>query len=142
MAHLTNPLVSPEQLASSTRINDALPRSAQDLIRFSTARLTQAAGILLRLPQSVSAQAVVVLYRYWAIEELTRDEFKVAYPTESRGSMDTNNHAGYLSSCGLFNSQGFSSPALPSVYCKRLHLPLLLLLGFSVSPIVGFKEST
>lgn len=79
MAHLTNPLVSPEQLASCTRINDALPQSAQDLIRFSTAKLTQAAGILLRLPQSVSAQAVVVLYRYWAVEELTRDEFKVAY---------------------------------------------------------------
>ncbi|KFX99778.1 hypothetical protein V495_04068 [Pseudogymnoascus sp. VKM F-4514 (FW-929)] len=76
MAHLANPLVSPEQLASSRRINDALPESAQDLIRFSTARLTQAAGILLRLPQSVSAQAVVLLYRYWTVEELTRDEFK------------------------------------------------------------------
>lgn len=79
MAHLTNPLVSPEQLASCRRINDALPQSAQDLIRFSTGRLTQAAGILLRLPQSVSAQAVVVLYRYWAVEQLARDEFKVAY---------------------------------------------------------------
>lgn len=79
MAHLTNPLVSPEQLASCARINDALPQSAQDLIRFSTGRLTQAAGILLRLPQSVSAQAVVVLYRYWTVEELARDEFKVTY---------------------------------------------------------------
>lgn len=77
MAHLTNPLVSPEQLASCARINDALPQSAQDLIRFSTGRLTQSAGILLRLPQSVSAQAVVVLYRYWTVEELARDEFKV-----------------------------------------------------------------
>lgn len=79
MAHLANPLVSPEQLASSRRINDALPVSAQDLIRFSTARLTQAAGILLRLPQSVSAQAVVLLYRYWTVEELTGDEFKVVH---------------------------------------------------------------
>ncbi|KFY56286.1 hypothetical protein V496_06731 [Pseudogymnoascus sp. VKM F-4515 (FW-2607)] len=76
MAHLTNPLVSPEQLASCARINAGHPQSIQDRIRFSTAKVTQSAGILLRLPQSVSAQAVVLLYRYWAVEELIRDEFQ------------------------------------------------------------------
>lgn len=85
MAHLTNPLVSPEQLASCTRINAAHPQSFQDQIRFSTAKVTQSAGILLRLPQSVSAQAVVLLYRYWTVEELIRDEFEVTdlHPSKS-----------------------------------------------------------
>jgi cyclin L len=83
MAHFANPLVSPEQLTSSTRINDAVPQSTQDVIRFSTSRLTQAAGILLRLPQSVTAQAVVVLYRYWTVEELARNEFGVTSPNSA-----------------------------------------------------------
>lgn len=78
MAHLINPLVSPEQLTSAARINNAVPQSTQDVIRFSTARLTEAAGILLKLPQSVTAQAIVVLYRYWVVEELARNEFTVA----------------------------------------------------------------
>ncbi|KAK0111734.1 hypothetical protein ONS95_002073 [Cadophora gregata] len=59
--HLLNPLATPSQLSS----NSSLPPELQDSIRFYTARLTQAAGILLRLPQDITAQANVLLFRYW-----------------------------------------------------------------------------
>lgn len=78
MSHLWNPLATPQQLeSSSTTINGPLPPELQDSIRFSTARLTQAAGILLRLPQDIAAQAVVVLMRFWVTERLMEWEFSV-----------------------------------------------------------------
>jgi len=76
MSHLSNPLATAQQLYSRTADN-ALPTELQDTIRYFTARLTQAAGVLLRLPQSVAAQAVVILYRYWVVEDLMRYEFSV-----------------------------------------------------------------
>ncbi|KAI0392027.1 cyclin-like protein [Xylariaceae sp. FL0594] len=75
--HLTNPLATVDQLYRR-RTFSALPTDLQDAIFFSTQRLTQAAGLLLRLPQSVTAQASVVLARYWVgmeEEALLRDEF-------------------------------------------------------------------
>ncbi|PQE03583.1 hypothetical protein CJF31_00010135 [Rutstroemia sp. NJR-2017a BVV2] len=45
------------------------------IIRFYTARLTQAAGILLRLPQDITAQANVLLFRYWLVDDLMQYEF-------------------------------------------------------------------
>jgi hypothetical protein len=49
----------------------------QESIRFYTARLTQAAGLLLRLPQDITAQANVLLFRYWLIDGLMEWEFSV-----------------------------------------------------------------
>lgn len=58
--HLINPLVTPQQLLDlSNREGDG----GQSL-RFALAQLTSAAGILLRLPQEVSAQAIVLLLRF------------------------------------------------------------------------------
>ena len=37
----------------------------EDSVHFETARLMQAAGILLRLPQEVIAQAIILLQRFW-----------------------------------------------------------------------------
>ncbi|KAK8118798.1 cyclin domain-containing protein [Apiospora kogelbergensis] len=64
MSHITNPLATVEQLYSRSTLN-ALPQDLQDVIFLSMQSLTQAAGLLLRLPQSVTAQANVVLARYW-----------------------------------------------------------------------------
>ncbi|KAK8106104.1 hypothetical protein PG999_009463 [Apiospora kogelbergensis] len=64
MSHITNPLATVEQLYSRSTLN-ALPQDLQDAIFLSMQSLTQAAGLLLRLPQSVTAQANVVLARYW-----------------------------------------------------------------------------
>ncbi|KAK8052028.1 hypothetical protein PG993_003413 [Apiospora rasikravindrae] len=64
MSHMTNPLATVEQLYGRSTLN-ALPQNLQDTIFLAVQSLTQAAGLLLRLPQSVTAQANVVLARYW-----------------------------------------------------------------------------
>lgn len=76
MSHLSNALATAEQLESRS-LGNGLPAELQDSIRFSTARLTQAACLLLRLPQSIAAQAVVTLFRYWLTGDLMRYEFSV-----------------------------------------------------------------
>ncbi|OAA57042.1 cyclin domain containing protein [Niveomyces insectorum RCEF 264] len=66
MAHMTNPL------ATAAQLTDCCARGARrlspdllDAVFFATQRLTQAAGLLLELPQSTTAQANVLLARYW-----------------------------------------------------------------------------
>ncbi|KAK4248133.1 cyclin-like protein [Corynascus novoguineensis] len=74
MSHMSNPLATPDQLFQRRSI-DALPIELQDAIFFATQCLTQAAGILLQLPQSVTAQANVLLARYWLVEPMMSHEF-------------------------------------------------------------------
>ena len=65
LSHLANPLPSSAQLeASATRL-DGVPKDVEDSVRFETTRLLQAVGILLRLPQELVAQSIVILCRYW-----------------------------------------------------------------------------
>lgn len=66
LSHLANPLITSEQLETSASQLDGVPKDLEDSIRFETARLMQAAGILLRLPQDLIAQSIVILYRFWA----------------------------------------------------------------------------
>ncbi|KAI1822800.1 cyclin [Xylaria intraflava] len=75
MTHMANPLATVDQLYRRTYSFGALPSDLQDAIFFATQSLTQAAGLLLRLPQSVTAQASVVLARYWLEESLLASEF-------------------------------------------------------------------
>ncbi|CZR63879.1 related to cyclin [Phialocephala subalpina] len=74
MSHLSNPIATADQVFTNVT-NNVLPLELQDSVRFYTARLTQAAGILLRLPQSITAQANVLLYRYWLVDDIMRHEF-------------------------------------------------------------------
>jgi hypothetical protein len=83
MSHLSNPLATAVQLHQKASAN-ALPVEIQDSIRFYTARLTQAAGILLRLPQDITAQANVLLFRYWLVDDLMQHEFSVRIITTQR----------------------------------------------------------
>jgi len=76
MSHMTNPLATPEQLYQR-RSFSSLPTELQDVIFFSTQCLTQAAGILLQLSQSATAQANVILARYWLVEPFMAQEFSV-----------------------------------------------------------------
>lgn len=62
---LANPLATPGQLASSGSQLDGIPPDLEASIIFAGARLTQAAGILLRLPHDTIAQAVVLFTRFW-----------------------------------------------------------------------------
>jgi hypothetical protein len=62
---LTNPLATVAHLETSGSLLDGIPADLEDTVRFAGASLTQAAGILLRLPQEVIAQAIVVFMRFW-----------------------------------------------------------------------------
>ncbi|KAI0206532.1 cyclin-like protein [Astrocystis sublimbata] len=75
MSHMTNSLATVDQLYRRTASFGALPSDLQDAIFFATQSLTQAAGLLLRIPQFVTAQASVVLARYWLEDSLLANEF-------------------------------------------------------------------
>jgi hypothetical protein len=62
---LANQLATVAQLETSGSQLDGIPQDLEDSIRFAGARLTQAAGVLLRLPQETIAQAIVVFFRFW-----------------------------------------------------------------------------
>ncbi|KXT09405.1 hypothetical protein AC579_8446 [Pseudocercospora musae] len=65
-SHLLNhPLVSSLQLETSASQFDGVPKELEHAVRLETGRLIQAAGILLRLPQEIIAQAIVILQRFY-----------------------------------------------------------------------------
>lgn len=76
MSHLANPLATPSQLYRRASLS-SLPRDLDEAIFLATQCLTQAAGRLLQLPQSVTAQANVLLARYWLAESPMAHEFSV-----------------------------------------------------------------
>ena len=78
MAHLINPLATPEQLYNRSTLS-SLPQDLQECVFIATQCLTQAAGQLLELPLSVTAQANVLLARYWLVESPMAHEFSVSY---------------------------------------------------------------
>ena len=66
---LSNPLVTVDQLSSSSSQLDGVPADLESSLRFAGAQLIQAAGILLRLPQETIAQAIVIFYRFYVGSE-------------------------------------------------------------------------
>jgi hypothetical protein len=62
---LANPLATVAQLETSGSQLDRISPDLEDSIRYAGAQLTQAAGVLLRLPQEVIAQAIIVFTRFW-----------------------------------------------------------------------------
>ncbi|QUC17274.1 uncharacterized protein UV8b_01515 [Ustilaginoidea virens] len=74
MAHLTNPLATPSQLSGKFSLS-SLPQDLWESVFIATQCLTQAAGQLLDLPQSVTAQANVLLARYWLVDSPMAHEF-------------------------------------------------------------------
>ncbi|KAL8408224.1 hypothetical protein RB594_006861 [Gaeumannomyces avenae] len=74
MALLSNPLATAEQLYRWSSLS-ALPVDLLDAIFFATQCLTQAAGLLLQLPQSTTAQANVLIARFWLVEPMMLHEF-------------------------------------------------------------------
>ncbi len=69
VSHLSNPLATPDQLSTSASRLDGVPPDLERSVLYAGARLTQAAGILLRLPQDIIAQAIVVYHRFWVGSE-------------------------------------------------------------------------
>lgn len=62
---LSNSLATPSQLENSSSSLDGVPADLETSIRYAAAKLTQAAGILLRLPQETIAQAIVIFSKFW-----------------------------------------------------------------------------
>jgi len=62
---LANPLATIDQLSTSSSQLDGVPADLESSLRYAGVQLTQAAGILLRLPQEIIAQAIVILYRFY-----------------------------------------------------------------------------
>ncbi|UKZ73781.1 hypothetical protein TrVFT333_001433 [Trichoderma virens FT-333] len=119
MSLLANPLATPSQLyrrASSS----TLPRDLDEAVLVATQCLTQAAGRLLQLPQSATAQANVLLARYWLTESPMAHEFSdvsaaTVYLVSKLGPLprsprDVSNVYAYLSSA---NSALFPTGELP-----------------------------
>ncbi|KJZ77933.1 hypothetical protein HIM_02570 [Hirsutella minnesotensis 3608] len=77
MSHLANPLATASQLYLRSSLSP-LPQDLQESVFIVTQCLTQAAGQLLRLPQSVTAQANVILARYWLVDSPMAHEFSDA----------------------------------------------------------------
>ncbi|PHH91767.1 hypothetical protein CDD83_10335 [Cordyceps sp. RAO-2017] len=77
MSHLANPLASASQLYLRSTLS-SLPPDLQESVFIATQCLTQAAGRLLRLPQSTAAQANVILARYWLVDSPMAHEFSDA----------------------------------------------------------------
>lgn len=73
---MSNPLATAKQLYRRSTFS-SLPIELLDTVFFTTQCLTQAAGFLLQLPQSVTAQANVLLARYWLTESPMAHEFSV-----------------------------------------------------------------
>ena len=65
LATLSNPLATVDQLSTSSSQLDGVPSDLESSLRFAGAQLTQAAGILLRLPQEIIVQAVVIFHRFY-----------------------------------------------------------------------------
>ncbi|CAD6579027.1 MAG: hypothetical protein ASARMPREDX12_009042 [Alectoria sarmentosa] len=65
LSSLSNPLATVDQLSTSSSQLDGVPADLESSLRFAGAQLTQAAGILLRLPQEIIAQAIVVFHRFY-----------------------------------------------------------------------------
>jgi len=66
---LSNPLVTPEQLTTTSSQLDGISVDLEGSLRLTGAQLTQAAGILLRLPQDLIVQAIVIFYRFYVGSE-------------------------------------------------------------------------
>ncbi|RFU79846.1 hypothetical protein TARUN_2373 [Trichoderma arundinaceum] len=119
MSHLANPLATPSQLYRRTSFS-SLPQDLHEAIFVATQCLTQAAGRLLQLPQSVTAQANVLLARYWLADSPMAHEFSdvsaaTIYLLSKLGPIprsprDVSNVYAYLLSA---NSALFSTGELP-----------------------------
>lgn len=131
MAHMTNLLATAEQLYQRQNLS-LLPNDLQDVIFYMTQSLTQAAGVLLQLPESITAQANVVLARYWLVESrpLMANEFSVSiFPRQlSSFQPSLTQNLGCISRMHLPHRKAWSSATHSTRHLQCLRLPTLKLI--------------
>lgn len=128
LSHLSNPLVSSEQLETSASQLDGVPKDLEDSVRFESARQIQAAGILLRLPQDLIAQSIVILCRFWTGPEggsLLDHDSKVrslSYLCLCISSL-TNGNPGRCCRCDIRNSKALRDASITATNIDRFRIP-------------------
>ena len=138
MAHMTNPLATPEQLYQRNSFG-SLPQDLQDAVFFATQCLTQAAGLLLQLPQSVTAQANILIARYWLVDPAMSNEFSVSryVPSQVHSAL-------FL---GRLLTMRRTSPLLPFTSSQRwalhrAHPAMYLMFSPTSSPLAPHSSAT
>ncbi|KAH9871780.1 hypothetical protein J1614_006036 [Plenodomus biglobosus] len=122
LSPLANPMATIAQLETSGSQLDGIPIDLEDSIRFAGARLTQAAGQLLRLPQEVIGQAIVVFMRFWlGPEGGSLAEFGAEEVSMSSLYLITKLSAYPKSARSLINVYAYLA-SLPSTYINLAHL--------------------
>lgn len=122
LSPLANPMATIAQLETSGSQLDGIPIDLEDSIRFAGARLTQAAGQLLRLPQEVIGQAIVVFMRFWVGPEGgSLAEFGAKEVSMSSLYLITKLSAYPKSARSLINVYAYLA-SLPSTYIDLAHL--------------------
>lgn len=122
---LANPLATVAQLESSGSQLDGIPQDLEDSICYAGARLTQAAGVLLRLPQEVVAQAIIVFMRFWVgVEGGSLAEFGagVGLLCSVRCSFSDDTAASF-SLFAIPRHEAFRIPQVSAQSCQCLRLP-------------------
>ena len=128
---LANPLVTAEQLSTTSSRLDGISADLESSLRYAGAQLTQAAGILLRLPQEIIVQAIVTFYRYYVGAEggsFRVNPLKVflceqGIPCAEECSSHRTLRIGYLSSFNLSDSQVVFPACLPALGPQCLRVP-------------------
>lgn len=124
---LSNALATPAQLSSSSSSLDGIPSDLESSIRFAGALLTQAAGLLLRLPQDVITQAIVIFTRFWIGPD--GGSFAIHSAKVSLRNCQLLNQGltftGRICSFPLSDSQAILPSHITSLRSQHLQLPLI-----------------
>ncbi|KAL9008170.1 MAG: hypothetical protein Q9173_006677 [Seirophora scorigena] len=107
---LSNSLATVEQISTSSSSIDGVPSDLESSIRLAGLEITQAAGILLRLPQDTVAQAMVIFTRFYLGPEggsYRINSAKVGFPDLTRKAFPQpplHNPESYYLSEGTYHS--------------------------------------
>lgn len=126
---LANPLATVAQLETSGSLLDGIPADLEDSVRFAGARLTQAAGILLRLPQEVVAQAIIIFMRFWlgpdggSLVEFGAEVLSPTYQSSSNTDMTQQVSASSLYLTSKLSAYPKSPRSIVNVYAYLASFP-------------------
>ena len=123
---VNNVLATVQQLQVSGSQLDGIPKDLEISIIFAGAWLTQCAGVLLRLPQNIVAQAIILFTRFWVGPEggsIAEFGAKVSgggprFPLVINSSPKI--HIGRLSSSSIHVRKSFSLPTICQIHPKRI----------------------
>ena len=119
LALLSNPLATIEQLSSSASQFDGISPELERSVRFAGVQLTEAAGILLRLPQEIIAQAIIVFSRFYIGPEggsLVVNSAKVVFQTISLIELLLIERAGRFRSLSIHDCQALRLSPNPTIH--------------------------